>query len=118
VRTARSLAAAATLLAGIALGACGGSDGSGHANTEAHINVPLSLATCDDWRHADVQQRRGTVRAIRRFAGGPVGSPPGRGAVLDDDQGYRLLEGWCRRPFAGAFRLYRLYTRAAGFIGH
>ena len=38
--------------------------------------------------------------------------------MLDDDQAYDLLEGQCEPEFAGAFKLYKLYGRAAAFAGH
>ncbi len=41
-----------------------------------------------------------------------------RGPVLDDDQAYDVLEGQCEPEFAGAFKLYKLYGRAAAFLGH
>jgi hypothetical protein len=76
--------------------------------------VPLRLADCSDWRNADTAERLGTVRVIREFAGGPTGSPAGYGATLPNEQAYRLFQGYCSASFASAFRLYKLYTRAAG----
>jgi hypothetical protein len=60
------------------------------------------------------------VIKLREFAGGPVGSSAGiqNGPVLDDDSAYRLLQNYCAKPFARGFKLYKLYTRAAAFIGH
>jgi hypothetical protein len=55
------------------------------------------------------------VRQLRAFAGGPTGSPAGRGNVLEDEQAYELLENWCGNDFARGFKLYKLYTRAAAF---
>jgi hypothetical protein len=77
--------------------------------------VPLRLADCTDWEQADVAERLGTVRQLRAFAGGPTGSPAGRGNVLEDEQAYELLENWCGNHFARGFKLYKLYTRAAAF---
>jgi hypothetical protein len=80
------------------------------------IGAPLKLADCSDWRKASPQERAGTVRDLRRFAGGPVGESSGlRGATLDDDRGYQVLDNYCRQGFASAFKLYKLYTRAASF---
>jgi hypothetical protein len=56
------------------------------------------------------------VRQLRAFAGGPTGESPGqRGATLDDDLAYRLLENNCSKDYARGFKLYKLYTRAAAF---
>ena len=56
------------------------------------------------------------MRQLREFNAGP--SEEVRGVVLDDDQAYDLLEGQCEPEFAGAFKLYKLYGRAAAFLGH
>jgi hypothetical protein len=78
----------------------------------------VAKVNCSDWRRASVAARRGTVREIRDFAGGPVGTPSGRGAVLEDWQAYSLFERTCSRDYASQFKLYKLYTRAAAFRGH
>lgn len=81
--------------------------------------MPLRLADCTDWRNSDVAERLGTIHQLRDFAGAPVESPagPGHGATLPDDQAYKLLDGYCRATFARAFKLYKLYIRAAAFQG-
>jgi hypothetical protein len=70
---------------------------------------------CSDWRKADLGERLGTVRQLRDFAGGPVGSPPGHGNVLDDKRAYYLFQSYCAHYYARGFDLYKLYTRAAAF---
>ena len=75
------------------------------------------LANCADWRKSGRRERLRTVRAISEFAGGPVGTAGGRGATLDDDAADQLFEGWCANAFARAFKLYKLYARAAAFGG-
>jgi hypothetical protein len=75
----------------------------------------VRLADCADWRKAGPSERAGTIRQLRKFAGGPVGSPAGHGAVLDDDRAYELFDSYCSKGFASHFRLYKLYTRAAAF---
>ena len=35
--------------------------------------------------------------------------------VLSDDAAYRVLDNTCSKDFAGSFRLYKLYARAASF---
>jgi hypothetical protein len=77
-------------------------------------------ADCADWKKGSLAERRSTVVQLRKFAGGPVGSSAGiqKGPVLDDDRGYRVLDSWCKRSFASAFKLYKLYERSAAFVGH
>jgi hypothetical protein len=89
--------------------------GDGQAVQESRIGQPTQLVQCRDWNEADVRERYGTLEALRRFAGGPTGSPAGRGRTLDDDAAFELFDRWCEKPFARGFRLYKLYTRAAAF---
>jgi hypothetical protein len=77
--------------------------------------APVSLADCADWKRGTPTERTNTVIAIRNFAGGPVGSPAGRGATLPDEKAYDLFENTCANAYARAFKLYKLYTRAASF---
>ena len=57
---------------------------------------------------------------LRKFAGGPVGSSEGikRGPALDEARAYKVLDSYCERYFARGFKLYKLYERAAAFVGH
>lgn len=114
----RPAAFAAGLLAGLALAAAGCGGDTPPADQGVGGGTPLRLADCADWNDAGVEERLATVNQISDFAGGPVGEIPGRGAVLDDEQAYDLLEAQCEPEFAGAFKLYKLYVRAAAFIGH
>jgi hypothetical protein len=113
--TALALLAAAFLLAGCG----GGSSGSGeHAPRVGGAQgiAPVSLVDCADWKRATPTERTDTVIAIRKFAGGPVGSPSGgRGATLPDEDAYKLFDTTCSNGYARAFKLYKLYTRAAAF---
>lgn len=112
------------------LGGCGGSS---HPKTRATSNTQLAtsntqlgvgesirLDNCTDWRKATVAERRDTVAQLRKFAGGPVGSSAGvqKGSVLSDDRAYKIFQSYCANRFARGFKLYKLYTRAASFIGH
>ena len=103
----------------MALSGCFGSGDSGTPAQSAGptIGTPIRLADCSDWRKASPSQRSAVIRGVREFAGGPTGSPAGHGAVLDDDKAYDLFDRYCRLPFAKRFKLYKLYTRAAGFEG-
>lgn len=112
----RRALATATLAAVLAVAGCG--DDAPVVDQGVGGNKPLRLAACEDWNSSGVEERLTTIKQLRAFAGGPVGEPAGRGAVLDDDEAYDLLERYCDAEFAGAFKLYKLYVRAAAFIGH
>ena len=67
-----------------------------------------------------MRERYGTIEDLREFAGSQAGagSPnglQGRGATLETDKAYKLFQNWCSQDFARAFKLYKLYTRAAAF---
>jgi hypothetical protein len=116
-RTAVALIGCIALLAG-----CGGSsEPKKQPDQAAKADVgSVREADCTDWKEGSVRQRRSTVAALRDFAGGPVGSSKGiqRGPVLDDERAYKVLDSYCRRQFARGFKLYKLYERAAAFVGH
>jgi hypothetical protein len=115
---ARAAVAAALCAAALGLPACAGGDAAGgpsQVNAGARIGAPTQLVACGDWNEASVRERYGTLEALSAFAGGPTGSPAGRGATLDHDEAYDLFERHCASDFARGFRLYKLYTRAAAF---
>ena len=84
------------------------------------VGASIRSANCSDWERGPVDQRRSTVIRLRKFAGGPIGSSAGiqNGPVLNDEQAYELLQSYCANRFARGFKLYKLYERAAAFIGH
>ena len=93
------------------------------ADEGPQIGVPLRLVRCTDWNLASVEERHGTLRQLKNFAGGPVvgGGPnpaQGIGAVLEDGQAYDLLSNTCKQNYARAFKLYKIYERGASFAGH
>jgi hypothetical protein len=102
----------------IAAAGCGGdstSEQEAPAQLGPDLGTPINLASCEDWLKGDAGERLGTIRQIREFAGGPIGTGDLRGATLEDEQAYELFERWCADEFARAFKLYKLYTRAAAF---
>jgi hypothetical protein len=103
-------------LATAALAGCGGDSQpvqEGIGNGQA-----LQLGDCTDWNSSSVDQRLETIAQLKNFAGGPVGNIDARGAVLDDDDAYDLMEADCEPEYARGFKLYKLYVRAAAFSGH
>ena len=118
MRTAATLICCVVLLAGC--GASGGSKKKVDYTKGPGVARTLQAANCTDWRKGTEFQRRRTVVQLRQFAGGPIGSSSGiqRGPVLDDARAYKLLQSYCRNQFARGFRLYKLYERAAAFVGH
>lgn len=105
--------AAVALLAG-----CGDDDGSARKSQQGlQLRDPINLADCRDWNEGSVEERLGTIAAIREFTGGPVAGAEAKGAVLEDERAYDLFENYCSNEFARGFKLYKLYGRAAAFSG-
>lgn len=110
--------AVAALIAG-----CGSGSGTQpQVDVGPNVGAPINLADCNDWNQADTGQRLGTITQLKNFAGGPVvgnntSDPSGTGPVLDDKRAYDVLDGYCKKSFAHGFKLYKLYGRAAGFVG-
>ena len=121
IRRPTYLAAALTCWA-LLLGGCGG---SGHTKARDVTPSPYGLGgsvrtiNCSDWKRGTASQRLGAVVQLRNFAGGPVGSSAGiqNGPVLDDQQAYGILQRYCSHYYARGFKLYKLYTHAAAFVG-
>ena len=109
------LAIACALIAG-----CGGSESGENlaAGAGAGVGAPISLADCNDWNDSSVEERLNTIGQLTDFAGDPVAGTKGRGPVLGDEQAYDLMDNACKPDYAGAFKLYKLYARAAAFAGH
>ena len=59
----------------------------------------------------------GTWNVLVKVSGDPLTTFQ-RGPVLDNDRAYKLLQNYCGKYFARGFKLYKLYTRAAAFVGH
>jgi hypothetical protein len=112
----RASAILALACCGALLAGCGDDGGPAKTGVVASVRV----ASCTDWKHGNVQQKHATVLALRRFAGGQVGSSTALkyGKVLNDRRAYRVLDNYCAQYFARGFKLYKLYDRAATMIGH
>jgi hypothetical protein len=104
------LLAATALLVG-----CGGDDASPPEvpGDSSEIALTAREADCEDWNGATVDERGALIDALEEAEGAPTtGGTP---AVLSEDQAYDLLENYCSESFAAAFKLYKLYARAAAF---
>lgn len=113
--------------AAVLLGGCGEASTS-HASTfPTHLAGPVTADvgesarsdTCEQWRKGTVQQRHGALKRLRKFATSPIGSSNVRkyGPTLSESRAYRLFDSLCAKHFARAFKLYKLYERAAAFLG-
>jgi hypothetical protein len=114
---------AALLAVGLIAGCGGGTNTQRQVDVGPNVGQPISLADCNDWEQANTEQRLGTIKELKNFAGGPVvgnnaSSPSGTGSVIDDEKAYDLFNNWCKQSFARGFKLYKLYERAAAFTGH
>jgi hypothetical protein len=121
--------ALAAIAAALTLAACGGgSGGSGHgqagtpagsaaANATAATQATVQAANCNVWSVLDEAQRHSLLEGMRTFFGERIDQPEGRGPTLSDDAAEALLQRFCKSSYAGAFKLYKIYGRAAAFGG-
>jgi hypothetical protein len=111
------------VVAAIAAAGCGDDSRQPPQGTGVGVGLtagpPVKLFTCQDWNDSDPQTRFSTVARIRDYTGGPVTGrgTNGQGTVLDDEQAYEFFDQYCDQRLASHFLLYRLYSRAAGFVG-
>jgi hypothetical protein len=110
--------ARATLLifaAALALASCGGTRSEQAAKPvgEKLVGSVAQMAQCSDWRGATRAQRLATIHDIRQQVN--LKDSAVRTPELSDRAAYEVLENTCSKDFAGSFRLYKLYARAASF---
>jgi hypothetical protein len=109
----RCAAAAGAALA-LALPACGGDSGAGAKPVgQKLVRSVAPMATCSDWDGGTRDERLATIEDIREqinLRDGTVRTIP-----LSNRAAYRILDTTCSKDFAGSFRLYKLYARAASF---
>jgi hypothetical protein len=109
-------AAALGLAALLALAACGSDDepaSEAKAVGQVLVGSVAQMATCSDWSGGTREERVATIHDIRQqinLKDSAVQTPE-----LSDDAAYQVLESLCSKDFAGSFRLYKLYARAASF---
>jgi hypothetical protein len=89
--------------------------GTGTAPPAQRDRATVQNGDCRDWRRLGRHQRRRLLATMRTFFGGAVDEPYGHGRALPPRAATRLLDSYCRLPFAARFKLYKLYGRAAAF---
>jgi hypothetical protein len=98
---------------------CGDSGDSSDPGSSAlgspEVQTTARETDCTDWNEASVEEQRVIVDAIAEFEGGaPTGT---QGRTLPDDEAFGLFDRACEQDYASAFKLYKLYVRAAAFQG-
>jgi hypothetical protein len=90
-----------------------GSDPGSSALGSPDVQTSAREADCADWNRASVEDRQVIVESIAEFEGGtPTGTV---GRTLPDDEAYDVFERFCEKDYASAFKLYKIYVRAAAF---
>lgn len=123
LRSRRVAVSVCAVILGLVIASCGGgSSTQPQVDVGPNVGQPINLADCNDWNQANTEQRLGTIQQLKNFASGPIvgnnaSSPSGRGSVLNDKDAYDLFNRYCAASFARAFKLYKLYQRAAAFTG-
>jgi hypothetical protein len=112
-RVWRAVALLAALAALSALSACGG----GHSKAPPGLAVADTVRTadCHLWTTLNAGNRLRLVEGMRMFFGGQTDVPGQVGGVLSDERAAALFDGYCAPPYAGAFKLYKIYGPAAAF---
>ena len=96
---------------------CGDSDDSSDPGSSAlgspELQTSAREADCAVWNRASVEEQQVIVESIAEFeGGGPTGTP---GRTLPEDQAFDLFQRFCEKDYASAFKLYKIYVRAAAF---
>lgn len=127
------LLAAALLVAVLALGmaGCEGEERSQAGQDEDRSDKPVDvsgtdplgqelggsvapLAMCSDWNGGNEAERLATIEDIRtQLAAQDAGL---RAPELTDDEAVEAFDNACEPSWAAGFRLYKLYSRAVGFV--
>jgi hypothetical protein len=121
-RALRRVAGLAVLVCVLAsLGACR----SAHERTASAArpsaivrSTAVQSADCASWRASPPARQHLLLASLGDFFGAPVDGADTRGRrgpVLTTDQASQLFDSYCGQAFAGAFKLYKIYGRAAAF---
>jgi hypothetical protein len=117
-RVRRALLAAAVAACGVVPGAgCGDASDSSAPGSSAlgspELQTSARQTDCMDWNNASAEERQVMIDSIAEFESGePTGT---EGRFLATEQAYDLFERACEPEYAGAFKLYKIYARAAAF---
>jgi hypothetical protein len=96
-----------------ACGDSGGADPGSSALGDSGVKLTVREASCTDWNDASVDERQVIVDSLAEFESGePTGTV---GRTLPDDEAYALFDRACDEEYARAFKLYKVYVRAAAF---
>jgi hypothetical protein len=72
------------------------------------------LVQCRDWNDASPEEQVATIEDVRsqiNLEDSGISAP-----ALTDEEAQNLFDSACRPAYAQGFRLYKLYSKAAGFI--
>jgi hypothetical protein len=75
----------------------------------------LAAVTCHSWHEMNTDQRDHMLSRMQVFMGGQIDHPGARGTTLSNQKATSVLDNACGLSFAGQFKLYKLYARAAAF---
>lgn len=75
----------------------------------------LAAMTCHSWKEMTTGQRDHMLARMAVFMGGQIDHPGARGTTLSNQKATSVLNNACGLSFAGPFKLYKLYARAAAF---
>ena len=77
------------------------------------VQTSAREADCADWNRASVSDQQVIVESIAEFQGGGPSGTVGR--TMPTEQAYEVFERFCENDYASAFKLYKIYARAAAF---
>ena len=96
---------------------CGDDEDRGDPGSSAlgspDVQTSAREADCADWNRASVEDRQVIVDSIAEYEGGRPSGTVGR--TMPAEQAYEVFGRFCDRDYASAFKLYKIYVRAAAF---
>jgi hypothetical protein len=111
----RRVLGAAAVCVSLAVFACGSDERPAVVAPVA----PIRTANCSDWKRASATQRASLLTNLYAFYSGTIGgsgkTPVGPGPTVSAAQATTVFDNYCAQPYARAFKLYKLYGRAAAF---
>jgi len=88
-------------------------DPGSSAISSPDVQTSAREADCADWNRASVSDQQVIVESIAEFQGGGPSGTVGR--TMPTEQAYEVFERFCENDYASAFKLYKIYARAAAF---